>query len=51
MSEIQEISKHLNELRVRVLRIAIAIGIITIFVLTFHLTPIEVNGIHFTTQL
>ncbi len=47
MSEIQEISKHLNELRVRVLRIAIAIGIITIFVLTFHLTPIEVNGIQF----
>ncbi len=45
MSEIQEISQHLDELRTRVLRIAIAIGIITIFVLTFHLTPVEVNGI------
>ncbi len=45
MSEIQEISQHLNELRTRVLRIAIAIGIITIFVLTFHLTPVEVNGL------
>lgn len=45
MSEIQEISQHLDELRTRVLRIAIAIGIITIFVLTFHLTPLEVNGV------
>ena len=45
MSEIQDISKHLDELRSRVLRIAIAVGIITIFILTFHLTPIEVSGI------
>jgi len=45
MSEIQEISQHLNELRARILRIVIAIGIITIFVLTFHLTPVEVNGV------
>jgi sec-independent protein translocase protein TatC len=45
MSEIQEISKHLDELRVRILRIAIVIGIITVFVLTFHLTPIELSGI------
>ena len=45
MSEIQEISKHLDELRARILRIAIAIGIITIFVLTFHLNPVEVNGV------
>jgi len=45
MSEIHEISKHLNELRARILRIVIAIGIITMFVLTFHLTPIEVNGV------
>ena len=46
MSEIHEISKHLNELRARILRIVIAIGIITIFVLTFHLTPVEVNEVH-----
>jgi len=45
MSEIQEISKHLDELRRRILRIAIVIGIITVFLLTFHLTPIDVNGI------
>jgi sec-independent protein translocase protein TatC len=46
MSEIQEISQHLNELRARIMRIVIAIGIITIFVLTFHLTPFEVNGVN-----
>ena len=45
MSEIQEISQHLDELRARVLRIVIAIGIITVFVLTFHLTSIGVGGI------
>jgi len=45
MSEIQEISKHLDELRRRILRIAIVVGIITVFLLTFHLTPIDVNGI------
>lgn len=45
MSEIQEISKHLDELRARILKIVIAIGIITVFILTFHLTPIEVSGI------
>jgi len=45
MSEIQEISKHLDELRARILRIAIVVGIITVFILTFHLTPIEINGI------
>ena len=45
MSEIQEFSKHLDELRIRILKIVIAVGIITVFVLTFHLTPIDVNGI------
>ena len=45
MSEIQEISQHLNELRSHVVKIVIAIGIITVFVLTFHLTPFEVNGV------
>jgi sec-independent protein translocase protein TatC len=41
MSEIQEIGEHLNELRTRVLRIVIVVGIITVFVLTFHLTPFQ----------
>jgi len=45
MSEIQEISKHLDELRARILRIVIAVGIITVFILTFHLTPIEIYGL------
>lgn len=45
MSVIHEIAKHLDELRARILRIAIMIGIITVFILTFHLTPIEINGI------
>src|SRR3990172_9589365 len=45
MSEIHEIAKHLDELRARILRIVIVVGIITVFILTFHLTPIEINGI------
>jgi len=45
MSEIQEISKHLDELRSRILRIVIIVGVITMFVLTFHLTPFEISGI------
>ena len=45
MSEIQEISKHLDELRSRIVRILIVVGIITVFILTFHLTPIEYNGV------
>ena len=45
MSEIQEFSKHLDELRTRILKIVIAVGIITVFVLTFHITPVDVNGI------
>jgi len=45
MSNIQEISKHLDELRARILRIVIVVGIIIVFILTFHLTPIEINGI------
>jgi len=45
MSEIQEISQHLLELRARIIKIAIVIGIITVFVLTFHSNPIEIGGI------
>jgi len=45
MSEIQEITKHLDELRARILRIVIVVGIITIFILTFHLTQFEINGV------
>ena len=44
MSEIQEISTHLNELRKRVLRIVLVIGIVTVFLLTFHAEPIQFAG-------
>jgi len=43
MSEIQEINKHLTELRKRILRIVIVVGIITVFLLTFHAEPIELG--------
>ena len=39
MSELNEIRYHLDELRKRVLRIVIVIGIITVFLLTFHAEP------------
>src|SRR3990172_2307342 len=45
MSEIQEVVKHLDELRARILRIMIVVGIITVFILTFHFTPFDINGI------
>ncbi len=44
MSELNEIRSHLDELRKRVLRIAIVMGIITVFVLTFHAEPFEFAG-------
>ncbi|MCV0398996.1 MAG: twin-arginine translocase subunit TatC [Nitrosarchaeum sp.] len=45
MSEIQEINHHLNELRKSILRIVIAVGIISMFLLTFHAEPVQVSGI------
>ena len=45
MSEIQEISYHLNELRKSIVRIAITVGIISMFLISFHAEPIQVNGI------
>ncbi len=44
MSELHEIRYHLDDLRKRVLRIAIVMGIITVFVLTFHAEPFEFAG-------
>lgn len=44
MSEFQEIGRHLEDLRKRVLRVAITIGVITVFLLTFHLEPAEIAG-------
>lgn len=45
MSEFEEIHSHLNELRKRVLRIVIVLGIVTVFLLTFHAEPIQVGQI------
>lgn len=45
MSEIQEINKHLEELRKRVIRIVIVIVAVTAFLLTFHAEPIEFGGV------
>ena len=45
MSEIQEITKHLEELRKRILRIVIVVGVISVFLLTFHAEPIEFVGL------
>jgi len=45
MSELEGINRHLEELRKRLLRIALVIGIITAFILTFHVEPIQVGQI------
>lgn len=44
MSELEGISKHFEELRKRLLRIVLVIGIITVFILMFHVEPIQVGG-------
>ena len=44
MSELNEIRYHLEELRKRVLRIVIVIGLIAVFVLMFHVEPFEFAG-------
>jgi len=45
MSELNEIRYHLEELRKSILRIVIVIGIITVLVLTFHVTPFDFAGV------
>ena len=45
MSELDEIYGHLNELRTRVLRIVIVVGIIAVFLMTFHLEPVAYNEV------
>ena len=45
MSELEGINQHLEELRKRLLRIVLIIGIITVFILTFHAEPIQVGEI------
>ena len=45
MSELDGIYEHLNELRTRVLRVVIVVGIIAVFLMTFHLEPISYNEV------
>jgi sec-independent protein translocase protein TatC len=45
MSELNEIRYHLDELRKRVLKIVIIIGVITVFILTFHAVSFEFVGV------
>ena len=45
MSELDEIYGHLNELRARVLRVIIVVGIIAVFLMTFHLESVVYNEI------
>ena len=45
MSSIEDINQHLIELKKRVVRIIIVIGIIFAFIISCHLYPIEVEGI------
>jgi len=45
MSELDGIYEHLNELRTRVLRVVIVVGIISVFLMTFHLESILYNEV------
>ncbi|MEC7711727.1 MAG: twin-arginine translocase subunit TatC, partial [Thermoproteota archaeon] len=47
MSELNGIYEHLNELRTRVLRVVIVVGIIAVFLMTFHFESISYGGIMF----
>ncbi|MDH5463634.1 MAG: twin-arginine translocase subunit TatC [Nitrosopumilus sp.] len=43
MSELEDIGKHLEELRKRVIRTVLVIGIITACILSIHLEPIQIE--------
>jgi len=45
MDELKQIGTHLEELRKRLLRMVLAVGLICLFVLSFHLTPFDYSGI------
>jgi len=45
MSELEGINRHFEELRKRLLRIVLVIGIITAFIMIFHAEPIQVEQI------
>ena len=45
MSELEGFNHHLEELRKRLLRVVIIIGVITAFILTFHAEPIQLGQV------
>ncbi len=45
MDELKEIGTHLEELRKRLLRMVAAVGIIAVFILSFHANVFDYNGI------
>ena len=45
MSELDGLNRHLEELRKRLLRVVIVIGVVTAFLLSFHAEPIQLNEI------
>ena len=45
MADLENINKHLEELRKRLLRIVLVIGVITMVLLTCHAVPVEISGI------
>ncbi len=45
MDELKEIGAHLEELRKRLLRMVAAVGIIAVFILSFHANAFDYNGI------
>ena len=46
MSTFEGISQHLEELRKRIMRVIIVLGIIFTFIISFHLYPVDINGYH-----
>jgi len=47
MSDFDGINRHFEELRKRLLRIVLVIGIISVFILTFHIEPIQIGQVTF----
>jgi len=45
MDELKQIGTHLEEIRKRLIRMVLAVGIISFFILSFHLNPFDYNGV------
>lgn len=45
MSELGALNTHLEELRRRIIRVAVAVLVVTVFAMTFHLEPVAVWGL------